>query len=81
MRGEFRRIGFDGESRSLSGRTVSAGVRSTADFGPPVVGGPEDEEDEDDEEKYDNSRTTHVSRNFVRKRPAKVDISYSLLGA
>jgi hypothetical protein len=74
VRGEFRRIGFDGGSRSPSGRTVSTGVRNTADFGPPVVGGPEDEEDEDDEEKYGNSRTTHVSQNLVCKIPAKLTL-------
>lgn len=69
VRGEFRRVGFDGHddeddasrSRSASGRSVVAGVRNTADFGPPTRTDVGDEDEDTDEEKYGNSRTTHVS--------------------
>ncbi|KXN91442.1 Extragenic suppressor of kinetochore protein 1 [Leucoagaricus sp. SymC.cos] len=64
--GEFRRIGFDGGNKSSSRRSAVAGVRNTADFGPSVVGGHEDE-DEEDEEKYGNSRTTHFARYLAQE--------------
>jgi hypothetical protein len=64
VKGEFRRVGVDGGSRSSSGRNVIAGVRNTADFGPAVVNPLEDENEDEDEEKYGNSRTTHVSFSF-----------------
>lgn len=65
VKGEFRRVGFDddvGSSRSSSGRSVTAGVRNTADFGPSLP----DDEDED-EEKYGNSRTTHFARYLAQE--------------